>query len=1001
MIAQISHTGNTAGIIAYHDKKLQEGVAYILDSNNINTSSRNNIQASINSYNFFSNEKQPTVHISLNFHAEDRHKITDELYTEIGRKYLNEMGYGDQPFVVYKHQDQAHPHIHIVTSKIRDDGTKISSWGDRYRSQNISRNIEVNYGLKEVSSIKNLNKEAVVLSNSEEYKTYIRSSVKEALSLRPKRKDDFELLLATRYGIQFYSVKGKGVGFALLDGNNERYKNGYGTKGIAASKIDGAWSEKRLKQQLSKNFENAPKRYRNLKATEGLIASDFGYFNKISEVDFNGLFNDQGTYLNSGNEKYLVVDAKGKNVYSERDLKGIDFSKISKTTELLDPVKSGLFDKIAEETLWAYKNDTFKKLELSNFIKDIADQNSFIAFYGDSKTFNRYQALLSEHELRNLVPHLKNWFNSLDDELGKIVAKEVKTKNDFTKIVEDFSTVSRANEAVLLDSLRLNVYNKDYSPTSAERATLAVMASSMYDKINDELSKSIYPTIIFDFDKYVNRTELDPELKEKVDKIIVSKYLKNAVAKAKKSMTDSRGFVEGLTNMGVQLVADTKDDGSYHASIKEYGYSYKISGSKEFISPNDVHSTKPANNFEDIKFSRAFENGNYGYAFSIINSGKTSDGLVSQYKDHEVFRPMWLDKEYRTEIHQVLNDYKKENQIHYVSDLKNFLKESQPEFLEFAFGKSNIPVDWSKEYLNTYTSIESIYESVRLEKERFGNRVELSNVIDNDNMSALIGLRNGNPGSISDYHGKYEISGSLEHSKSLEALQKQPYFEYYSNVFNEASLHLYGDRRDAPQIEFSHVLVYESFRSYIPSKHQEDYQRLFESAYIEHFARNLTEDLKGITEQEKVNYLNSKGIVYVSQRNDSYLKLGGSNHLYRAPADVDLNSKINGQLEYVREHGFNKPSERRTDQLNFVVAIEKGNFKDAAWLLKQNKASVSISDVEITKRKELKTELDKIGDRDHTGDLTKSISRTINKEEGGDGHYQGKHKKQKKGRRLR
>ncbi len=207
MIAQISHTGNTSGIIMYHDKKMQNGVATILDSHNINTSSRNNIQTSINSYNAFSNEKRPTVHISINFHAEDRPKLTDQTYREISKKYLLDMGYSEQPYIVYKHKDQAHPHIHIVTSRIKDNGNKIPNWGERYRSQNISRNLEISYDLKEVSSIKNTQKETVKLENEKEYLSYIRSGVKEALSLRPKRKEDLEMLLSTHYGIQLYHVK--------------------------------------------------------------------------------------------------------------------------------------------------------------------------------------------------------------------------------------------------------------------------------------------------------------------------------------------------------------------------------------------------------------------------------------------------------------------------------------------------------------------------------------------------------------------------------------------------------------------------------------------------------------------------------------------------------------------------------------------------------------------------------------------------------------------------
>ena len=177
MIAQISHTGNTAGIIMYHDKKMQNGVATI--SQNINASSRNNIQASLNSYNIFSNEKSPTVHISINFHSDDRPKLSDDTYREIGKKYLEEMGYGDQPYIVYKHKDQAHPHVHIVTSRIKDNGNKIPNWGERYRSQNISRKLEVIYNLTQVASLKNSNKEARSLENEKEYLTYIRSSVKE------------------------------------------------------------------------------------------------------------------------------------------------------------------------------------------------------------------------------------------------------------------------------------------------------------------------------------------------------------------------------------------------------------------------------------------------------------------------------------------------------------------------------------------------------------------------------------------------------------------------------------------------------------------------------------------------------------------------------------------------------------------------------------------------------------------------------------------------------
>lgn len=67
--------------------------------------------------------KTNAVHISLNFHPSEQ--LTDWQMTEIARSYMRRLGFGDQPFLVYRHQDANHPHLHIATTNIRPNGSRI------------------------------------------------------------------------------------------------------------------------------------------------------------------------------------------------------------------------------------------------------------------------------------------------------------------------------------------------------------------------------------------------------------------------------------------------------------------------------------------------------------------------------------------------------------------------------------------------------------------------------------------------------------------------------------------------------------------------------------------------------------------------------------------------------------------------------------------------------------------------------------------------------------
>ena len=88
------------------------------------------------------------IHISMNFHPQD--KLSDADMVRIAEKYMNKMSFGHQPYLVYRHLDTSHPHLHVLTAKIEKDGQRLKfSRARYYLSRTIVGEIERTYGLVE------------------------------------------------------------------------------------------------------------------------------------------------------------------------------------------------------------------------------------------------------------------------------------------------------------------------------------------------------------------------------------------------------------------------------------------------------------------------------------------------------------------------------------------------------------------------------------------------------------------------------------------------------------------------------------------------------------------------------------------------------------------------------------------------------------------------------------------------------------------------------------
>lgn len=91
--------------------------------------------------------KNPVGHISLNFHENDKGKITDSVMVEIAAKYMQQMGIVDTPFIIVRHFDRPYPHCHLVFSRVNNYAEVISDSNDQYRNRDVCLALTQEYGL--------------------------------------------------------------------------------------------------------------------------------------------------------------------------------------------------------------------------------------------------------------------------------------------------------------------------------------------------------------------------------------------------------------------------------------------------------------------------------------------------------------------------------------------------------------------------------------------------------------------------------------------------------------------------------------------------------------------------------------------------------------------------------------------------------------------------------------------------------------------------------------
>ncbi|MEM1118973.1 MAG: relaxase/mobilization nuclease domain-containing protein [Bacteroidota bacterium] len=147
MIAKISSGKNFYGAANYNQQKVKGGMATILHSQDLRRTSPKYLQKTFDLANR-TKIKNPVFHVSLSFSAADKVKLSNEKMLKITQDYLENMGYGKQPYIVYRHNDTAHPHVHVLTSRVEvATQKKLPHSFEHRKSKRITDELEVKYDL--------------------------------------------------------------------------------------------------------------------------------------------------------------------------------------------------------------------------------------------------------------------------------------------------------------------------------------------------------------------------------------------------------------------------------------------------------------------------------------------------------------------------------------------------------------------------------------------------------------------------------------------------------------------------------------------------------------------------------------------------------------------------------------------------------------------------------------------------------------------------------------
>ena len=240
MMAKIVQGRGFKGVLNY---VLDKNKAEILWADGLRLSDRTSVMQSFITQNRLNPISKPIAHISLDFSAQDRDRLTNQKMTEIAGEYLQKMGYGNTQVLIVRHNDTDHPHLHMVLNRIDNDGNRISDKKERIRSTKVCKELTIKHGLYFAKGKENVKEHRLQEPDKTKYEIY--NALKSILPTCNGWQELTDNLKRQGITVEFKTkastTQAEGVKFS---------KNGYSFSG---SKVDKQFSFSKIDFALRQN----------------------------------------------------------------------------------------------------------------------------------------------------------------------------------------------------------------------------------------------------------------------------------------------------------------------------------------------------------------------------------------------------------------------------------------------------------------------------------------------------------------------------------------------------------------------------------------------------------------------------------------------------------------------------------------------------------------------------------------------------------------------------
>lgn len=414
MIAKITHGSSIYGAISYNQKKVDVGDARVINTHNMIVP-RAEEQEALFSKTLMSFEpylqankrtKKTVMHVSLNPSPED--KLDEYKLARISDDYMKQLGYGDQPYIVYLHTDIKRKHIHIVSLNINSEGIKLDDSYQKRRSEKICRELEIKYRLKQILD-ENKEESGLYLNKI----NYISGDIKRQISNTTKsliESYNFQSFGELNALLSIYNIHSKHVR-GEQDGN---YFNGViysattedGTpvgNPVKSSSIGKMVGYEALERKMKRTTEKIKNKKLNIRQSKGIISDamnnsknrrQFISLLKSNRIDVVFRENEDGRIYG-----VTFIDHKNKLVFNGSRL-GKEFSA-NNFNNLFNKNDNNTFNEISKDSNLIFDSGSSKEAPLS----PVSVDEIFGTFYLDATGYD-----VEEEEFRRKLKRNKKQY---------------------------------------------------------------------------------------------------------------------------------------------------------------------------------------------------------------------------------------------------------------------------------------------------------------------------------------------------------------------------------------------------------------------------------------------------------------------------------------------------------------------------------------------------------------------------------------------------------------